>query len=416
MDFSDRIQRVEPSATLAISNLAAELEAEGADVVDLSVGEPDFPTPENVVEAGQEAMDAGHTGYTSSNGIAELREAIAEKLRGDGLDYGAENVIVTPGAKQALYETVQTLVDDGDEVVLLDPAWVSYEAMAKLAGGDLNRVDLAPYDFLLEPALEDLGEAISDETELLVVNSPNNPTGAVYSDAALEGVRDLAVEHDVTVISDEIYQEITYSSEPTSLGTFDGMAERTVTVNGFSKAYSMTGWRLGYFAGPEELISQAGKLHSHSVSCATNFVQQAGVEALRNTEEAIDEMVEAFADRRQFLLDRLGDEGVEAPEPDGAFYLMMPVADSEAQRASNSSSGEQERGAERRDQRAAEPRASDPREGNDQQWCEQALEEAHVATVPGSAFGAPGYARISYANSEERIGEAVERLVDADLL
>ncbi|UPV73540.1 pyridoxal phosphate-dependent aminotransferase [Halorussus limi] len=380
MHFSDRIQRVEPSATLAISNLAAELEAEGADVVDLSVGEPDFPTPENVVDAGQEAMDAGHTGYTSSNGIAGLREAIAEKLRADGLDHEAENVIVTPGAKQALYETVQTLVDDGDEVVLLDPAWVSYEAMVKLAGGDLTRVDLAPHDFQLEPALDELGDAMSDETELLVVNSPNNPTGAVYSDEALAGVRDLAVEHDVTVVSDEIYQEITYGPEPTSLGTFDGMADRTVTVNGFSKAYSMTGWRLGYFAGPEELISEAGKLHSHSVSCATNFVQHAGIEALRNTDESVDEMVEAFAERREFLLDRLDSEGVAAPEPDGAFYLMMEVAE------------------------------------DDQTWCEDALEEAHVATVPGSAFGAPGYARISYANSKERIGEAVDRLVDADLL
>jgi aspartate aminotransferase len=380
MDFADRIQRVEPSATLAISNLAGELEAEGADVVDLSVGEPDFPTPENIVEAGQEAMDAGHTGYTSSNGIPKLKEAIAEKLRDDGLDHEAENVIVTPGAKQALYEAIQTLVDDGDEVVLLDPAWVSYEAMVKLAGGDLERVDLAPHDFQLEPALDELGEAVSDETELLVVNSPSNPTGAVYSDTALEGVRDLAVEHDVTVISDEIYQQITYGEEPTSLGTFEGMADRTVTVNGFSKAYSMTGWRLGYFAAPEEVVSQAGKLHSHSVSCATNFVQHAGIEALRNTNEAVEEMVEAFAERRQFLLDRLGEEGVEAPEPDGAFYLMIPVAD------------------------------------DDQTWCEDALEEAHVATVPGSAFGAPGYARISYANSKERIGEAVDRLVEADLL
>jgi aspartate aminotransferase len=380
MNFSERIRRVEPSATLAISNLAAELEAEGADVVDLSVGEPDFPTPENVVEAGKAAMDAGHTGYTSSNGILELRETIAEKLRDDGIDCEAGNVIVTPGAKQSLYEAVQTLVDDGDEVVLLDPAWVSYEAMAKLAGGDLNRVDLAPHDFQLEPALDDLAEAVSDGTELLIVNSPNNPTGAVYSDAALVGVRDLAVEHDVTVISDEIYQEITYGAEPTSLASLDGMADRTVTVNGFSKAYSMTGWRLGYFAGPEELVSEAGKLHSHSVSCATNFVQRAGVEALRNTDESVEEMVEAFAERRAFLLDRLGEVGVEAPEPDGAFYLMIPVSE------------------------------------DDQQWCEEALEEAHVATVPGSAFGAPGYARISYANSKERIGEAVDRLVDAELL
>ncbi|WP_158057421.1 pyridoxal phosphate-dependent aminotransferase [Halorussus halophilus] len=380
MDFSDRIQRVEPSATLAISNLAAELEADGADVVDLSVGEPDFPTPENIVEAGKDAIDAGHTGYTSSNGIPELKAAIATKLAGNGLSYDASEIIVTPGAKQALYETIQTLVDDGDEVVLLDPAWVSYEAMVKLAGGSLNRVDLAPHDFQLEPALDDLEAAISDETQLLVVNSPNNPTGAVYSDDALAGVADLAVEHDVTVISDEIYEQITYGEEPTSLGTFDGMAERTVTINGFSKAYSMTGWRLGYIAAPEELISQAGKLHSHSVSCATNFVQHAGVEALENTEEEIEEMVEAFAERREYLTDRLDELGVRAPDPDGAFYLMMEVAE------------------------------------DDQQWCEDALQEAHVATVPGSAFGAPGYARISYANSLERIGEAVDRLVDAELL
>ena len=380
MDFSDRIQRVEPSATLAISNLAAELEAEGADVVDLSVGEPDFPTPETVVAAGREAMESGHTGYTSSNGVAELREAIAAKLADDGLNYDASEIIVTPGAKQALYETIQTLVDDGDEVVLLDPAWVSYEAMVKLAGGNLNRVDLAPHDFQLEPALDDLADAISDETQLLVVNSPNNPTGAVYSDDALAGVADLAVDHDVTVVSDEIYAEITYGAEPTSLGTFDGMAERTVTINGFSKAYSMTGWRLGYLAAPEELISQAGKLHSHSVSCATNFVQHAGIEALENTDDAVDEMVDAFAERREYLTDRLDELGVTAPNPDGAFYLMMAVGD------------------------------------DDKQWCEDALQEAHVATVPGSAFGAPGYARISYANSLERIGEAVDRLVDAELL
>ncbi len=380
MNFSDRIQRVEPSATLAISSLASQLEAEGEDVIDLSVGEPDFPTPENIVEAGEEAMEDGHTGYPPSKGVPELREAVAEKLQADGLEYEADNVIVTPGAKQALYETVQTLVDDGDEVVLLDPAWVSYEAMVKLADGDLTRVDLAPHDFQLEPALDDLGDAISDDTELLIVNSPSNPTGAVYSDTALQGVRDLAVEHDVTVISDEIYEKITYGVELTSLATLDDMYERTVTINGFSKAYSMTGWRLGYLAGPEELVSQAAKLHSHSVSSATNFVQRAGVEALRNTEIEVSEMVEAFHERRDRLVALLKQNDVDVRTPDGAFYLMLPVSD------------------------------------DDQQWCEDALEEAHVATVPGSAFGAPGYARISYAADLGRIEEAVERLVANDLL
>ena len=381
-DFADRVERVSPSATLAISNKASALEAEGVDVVDLSVGEPDFDTPQNIKDAAEEALEAGKTGYTTSQGVPALREAIADKLADDGLEfYGPENVMVTPGGKQALYEVFQTLIDGGDEVVLLDPAWVSYEAMAKLAGGQLTRVDTAQYDFRLEDALGNLTDAVTDETELLVVNSPANPTGAVYTETALEGVRDLAVDHDVTVISDEIYKEVTYGdATATSLGTLAGMQDRTVTLNGFSKAYAMTGWRLGYFAAPEELVDQAGKVHSHSVSCAVNFVQHAGIEALENTDEAVTEMRDAFVERRDMLIDLLRDHGVSVPEPQGAFYMMPAVAD------------------------------------DDQAWCEQAIEEAHVATVPGSAFGSPGYARISYANSKDRLREAVTRLDDEGLL
>ena len=380
-EFADRVERVEPSATLAISNLSSELEAEGIDVVDLSVGEPDFPTPENIIEAGKEAMDAGHTGYTSSNGIPELRDALAEKLTGQGIDADSDEIIVTPGGKQGLYEAINTLIDDGDEVVLLDPAWVSYEAMVKLSGGSLNRVDLSPYGFQLEPGLDDLAEAVSDETELLIVNSPSNPTGAVYSDDALEGVRDLAVDHDFAVISDEIYERITYGVEPTALGSFDGMEDRTITLNGFSKAFSMTGWRLGYIHAPQALVDQASKLHSHSVSCAVNFVQRAGVEALsERTDDAVVEMREAFRERRDMLDELFADHGVDVPVGDGAFYMMLPVDD------------------------------------DDQTWCEEAIQEAHVATVPGSAFGAPGYARISYAASEERLREAVKRLDEGGFL
>jgi aspartate aminotransferase len=380
-EFTDRVQRVSPSATLAISNQASRLESEGVDVVDLSVGEPDFDTPENIKQAAREALAAGKTGYTPSPGIPQLREAIAEKLAADGLDHGPENVMVTPGGKQALYEVFQTLIQEGDEVVLLDPAWVSYEAMVKLAGGDLARVDTTAHDFRLEDSLPALGETVTDETTLLVVNSPGNPHGMVYSDAAFEGVRDIAVEHDVTVISDEIYKEITYDGrEMTSLGALEGMGERTVTLNGFSKAYAMTGWRLGYFAGPEEIVEQAGKVHSHSVSCATNFVQHAGVEALEGTDDAVREMREAFEQRRDMLVAEFADRGVEVPEPEGAFYLMLPVAE------------------------------------DDQAWCEQAIGEAHVATVPGSAFGTPGYARLSYANSMDRLREAVDRLDEHGLL
>lgn len=381
--FAERVGRVEPSATVAVSNKASELEAEGIDVVDLSIGEPDFPTPERITQTGIEAMEAGNTGYTPSSGIPELREAIATKLQANGVDAGPENVVVTPGAKQALFETVQALIDEGDEVVLLDPAWVSYEAMVKLAGGDLTRVDLAQYDFQLEPALDDLAAAVSDDTEMLIVNSPTNPTGAVFSDAALEGVRDLAVDHDITVISDEIYERITYGAEHTSLASLDGMADRTVTVNGFSKAYSMTGWRLGYLAAPESLVSQVSKIHGHSVSCATNFVQHAGVEALQSVESEVAQMVEAFEQRRDLVVDLLADHGVIVPKPEGAFYLMIPCE-------------------------------SGP--SDDMEWADQAIEQAHVATVPGSAFNAPGYVRISYAASEERLEEAISRLAEEGLI
>ncbi len=379
-DYAARVGRVEPSATLAIGNRAAELEAEGADIVDLSVGEPDFDTPENIVEAGKAALDAGHTGYPPSNGIPELREAISDAFAADGLAYAPEEIVVTPGAKQALYEVIMTLIDEGDEVVLLDPAWVSYEAMVKLAGGDLSRVDLAPHDFQLEPALDALRETVSAATELLVVNSPSNPSGAMFSGAALDGIRELAVEHDITVIADEIYKQIRYAESYTSLGTLDGMADRTITVNGFSKAYSMTGWRLGYFGASSELVDQAGKIHSHSVSSAANFVQRAGVEALKNTDDSVTDMVSAFEARRDLLADLLADTGITINRPDGAFYMMVPV------------------------------------DADDVAWCERAIDDAHVATVPGSAFGTPGYARFSYANSQDRLQEAITRLTDADLL
>jgi len=327
-------------------------------------------------------MDAGHTGYTPSSGIPQLKDAIVEKLHADGLDqYGPENIMVTPGGKQGLYEVFQTIVEEGDEVALVDPAWVSYEAMAKIVGADLTRVDTTDYDFALEPALDDLADAVSDETDLLVVNSPGNPHGMVYSDEALEGVRDLAVEHDITVISDEIYKEITYDGiEATSLGTFEGMEDRTITLNGFSKAYAMTGWRLGYYAAPEELIEQAGKIHGHSVTCAVNFVQHAGVEALENTDDAVEEMRAAFESRRDMLVTLFAKHGKDVAAPDGAFYLMLPVAD------------------------------------DDVAWAEEAIDQAHVATVPGSAFGAPGYVRLAYANSEDRLREGVERLAENDLL
>jgi aspartate aminotransferase len=375
-EFTDRVDRVEESATLAVSKRAAAREAEGADVVDLSVGEPDFETPLPVREAGKGAIDAGHTTYTPANGIRALRAAVAEDLRRRDLDYDPEEVIVTPGGKQALFETVQALVEPGDEVVLVDPAWVSYEAMVSLAGGSVVRVDTTPHDFRLAPALDDLQAVVTDATDLIVVNSPNNPTGAVYSERALAGVRDLAVDHDVPVISDEIYDRVVYEAEPRSLGSLDGMGDRTVTINGFSKSYAMTGWRLGYLAAPDPLVGAAGRVHSHSVTCAANFVQHAGVTALEEVDDAVERMVASFRERRDLVVDLLADRGVDVAVPEGAFYVLVPV-----------------------------PVAED-----DRSWAMDAIDEAGVATVPGVAFNAPGHVRISYAASRDRLEEGIERL------
>lgn len=380
MNYSKRVQRIEPSATVAVGNLAAKLKSEGADIIDLSVGEPDFDTPQNVVEAGQEAMSAGHTGYTPSKGVPELRETISAHLEGLGMQYEAEDIIVTPGAKQALFETVQAVVDPGDEVVIPTPSWVSYDPMVSMAGGTMTTVDTIPYGFKLEPALDDLAAAITDRTTMVILNSPANPTGAVYSEAALQGVRDLTVDHDLTVLSDEIYRGISYDGPPPSPGALDGMLERTVTVNGFSKTYAMTGWRLGYLAAPSGMTEQAAKVQSHSVTCASNFVQRAGIIALTETDQAVDRMVTQFCKRRDFLVDALADHNVSVTTPSGAFYVMIPVDD------------------------------------DDQQWCETALEAANVATVPGSAFEAPGYARLAYTRGLEELGDAVNRLAANGLL
>ena len=372
--FSDSVERVEPSATLRISDLAGELEGKGADVVDLSVGEPDFTTPEHIRAEAKASLDRDETGYTPSAGIPDLREAIAHKLREEnGLRVDRDEVVVTPGAKQALFETIFALVRDGDEVALLDPAWVSYEAMVRMAGGELNRITLdASAGFTLGDV--DLASEVGDDTRLMVVNTPSNPTGGVFSEDELREIRDLAVDHDFWVVSDEIYEKILYGAEHHSLGAMDGMGDRTVTVNGFSKSYAMTGWRLGYFVAPEEVRDQASKVHSHSVSCATSFAQHGAVAAIDGPQEPVEEMVDAFESRRDTLVDALADAGVEIPKPEGAFYAFVPVGSDD-----------------------------------DAALCEEILQEEHVATTPGSAFGVPGYMRVSYATGEERIKEGVER-------
>ncbi len=378
IDFAQRVDTVEPAAPLVMSNLVSELTEQGQDIVDLSVGQPDYETPEEIKQATKDAIDAGHTTYTPSNGIPKLRRAVATHLNErHGLDYAAENVIATPGGKQALFETVQAIVDPGDEVIVFEPVWSSYEPMVTLAGGETVRVDLTPHEFHLEPALDDLEAATTDDTALIILNSPVNPSGMVFSEGAFEGVRDLAVEQDIPVISDEIYKELIYDKDQPSLAALDGMKERTITISGVSKCYSMTGYRLGYMAAPTDHTAQAGKVHSHSVSCAPNFVQHAAAMALTeaDTDAIAGEMTEMFRRRRDTLVDLFADRGVQIPVPESGFYAMIPVdAD------------------------------------DDMQWCKDAAREAGVGLVPGKAFGTPGYVRASLVDTEDRIRQAVDRL------
>jgi len=376
--FTRRVNAVEPAAPFVITNLVSELQAQGRDIIDLSVGQPDFETPPDIVEATKEALDEGHTTYTPSDGIPKLRRAAASYLNErHGLDYSPENILTTPGGKMALYESIQALVDDGDEVIVFDPVWSSYEPMVKLAGGEVVHVDLSPHRFHLEPALDDLAEAITDDTALIMLNSPVNPSGMVFSETALEGVRDIAVDHDLAVIADEIYKELIFEGDQPSLATMDGMFGRTVTINGVSKTYSMTGYRLGFMAAPTDHTTMAGRVHSHAVSCAANFSQHAAAYALSeaDTDAIVGNMLGTFERRKEVLVDLFAERGAEIAEPECAFYAMFPID------------------------------AAD-----DMQWCKDAAREAGVGLVPGEAFNTPGYVRVSLVDTEERIRAAVDRL------
>jgi aspartate aminotransferase len=369
--------RIEPSATIRMGDKARELAANGADVINLGSGSPDFASPDHVNEAAKDALDAGHTQMAMTAGLPDLREAIVEKFaRDNGIETDPAAVGVTPGSKFALYAAVTSLVREGDEVVLLDPCWVSYEAMVELAGGRLNRVTLDPETgFSLEAT--DLATAVSDDTRALILNNPSNPTGKVFSRAALERLRDLAVEHDFWVIADEIYGRMTYGAEHTSVAALDGMADRTVTANGFSKTYAMSGWRLGYFTGPQAVVDDVRTIQSQTVSAATTFAQHAAVAALRGPQDPVEEMRRTYDRRIDAVMDVLDDAGVDVPRPEGAFYLFVPV------------------------------------EGDDDvAVAESLLDERRVATTPGSAFGVPGYVRLACTVPEDRLTEGVGRIAD----
>jgi len=371
-----RLQSITESATLRISNLASELKSKGKDIISFSLGEPDFRTPRHIIDAAKASLERGDTHYTPSPGIPELRKAIAEKLRKDNnIDAQAGNIIVTPGAKQAIFEVMLSVLEEGDEAILFDPAWVSYEPCIKLAGAKPVWVPTNREDGFIPVGLE---EHLTKKTRLIVINSPCNPTGGVYGRETLKEIADIAVDNNIMVLSDEIYEKIIYDKEHVSIGSFDGMHELTITVNGFSKAYAMTGWRLGYVHARKDIYEQMLKLHSHSVSQATSFVQYAGIAALQSDQGCVAEMVREFRARRDLLIRGLNKLGVKCAMPDGAFYAFADVSSY----------------------------------GSGEEVAELLLNKAFVAATPGAAFGEAGndFIRISYATSQERIREALRRI------
>jgi aspartate aminotransferase len=371
-----RLQKITESATLRISNLASELKNQGKDIISFSLGEPDFRTPGHIIEAAKASLERGETHYTPSPGIPELRKVIAEKLKTENrLEVKSENIIVTPGAKQAIFEAMLSVLQEGDEAILFDPAWVSYDPCISLAGA---RTVWAPtaVDDGFKPV--DIADHITKKTKIIVINSPCNPTGGVYDRRTLKEIADIAVDKNILVLSDEIYEKIIYDKEHISIGSMDGMQDLTITVNGFSKAYAMTGWRLGYVSAPKEIYEQMLKIHSHSVSQATSFVQYAGIVALQGDQKCVTDMVREFRERRDLIVKGLNNIGIKCTTPDGAFYAFADVS----------------------------------KYGSGEKVAELLLNKAYVATTPGSAFGEAGndFIRISYATSQQRIKEALKRI------
>jgi aspartate aminotransferase len=388
MRLSDRIGRVQPSPTLAISAKASALKAAGVDVVSFSAGEPDFNTPAPICEAAKAAIDAGKTKYTPASGVGELRAAIAADYAARGREVTAAQTLVSVGGKHSLYNASQVLFQPGDKVIVPAPYWVSYPAQILLAGAEPVILDCAAEaGFKLTP--DQLSAALADEAvNAIILCSPSNPTGSVYTAEELAALGEVLLAHErVRVLFDAIYDRLYYGGAiaPDLVATVPGLDERTITFNGFSKTYAMTGWRLGYAIGPEAVIAAMGKLQSQSTSNPTSFAQYGAIEALEMGEEAIAGMRETFRGRRDLLVGLLNEvPGVTCSMPEGAFYAFPDF---------NAHIGE--------------------RFEDDLALAGFLLEEAKVALVPGSAFGAPGFMRLSYATGEDLITEGVKRIREA---
>jgi aspartate aminotransferase len=380
MKLASRVNQVTPSLTLAIDSLAKEMKKNGEDVCSFSAGEPDFDTPTHIRAAAKKALDEGKTRYGPAAGEPGLRKAIAEKLlRDNQLAYNADNVIVTNGGKQSLYNLIMALIEAGDEVIIPAPYWLSYPEMVTLAGGTSVIVNTSlENQYKITP--EQLEAAITPKTKLFVLNSPSNPTGIVYTPEEIAALAKIVVEKDILVVSDEIYEKILYDGAiHRSIASFGPeIFQRSIISNGFAKAFSMTGWRVGYIAGPVEIVKAMTKIQGHSTSNVCTFAQYGAIAALASPQDCIEEMVKAFSERRQYILERVRSlPGLNCPTPNGAFYVFIDISQT---------------GLKSRD------------------FCQKLLETQKVAAIPGIAFGADDCIRLSYATDLKTIEKGFDRI------
>ena len=392
ISISDKSKQVTPSSTLALTAKINAMVADGLDVVKFGAGEPDFDTPDHIKSAAVEALNQGFTKYTPVAGITELREAIVDKFeRDNGLSYEANQVIVSCGAKHTIYNILQAICNPGDEIIFAAPYWVSYIEMVKLADATPIVINTTPdQNFALTP--DQIKSAVTEKTKAIIICSPSNPTGTTYSTESLQMIAELAVEHQFYLISDEIYEALLYDgAKHRSLASFgDAVKSLTFVVNGVSKAYSMTGWRIGYTAGPEDAIKAMSKIQSHSTSNPTSIAQKAALAAITGSQEPVVEMVKAFQKRRDLICQRLDDiDGVEYVRPQGAFYI-FPDFSSHYGRTINGHSI-----------------------NSSQELATYFLDEAKVGAVPGDGFGADNHMRFSFATSEIEINRGLDRIQKA---
>ena len=391
--LSDRLQRLAPSATLAMSQKSSEMKAQGIDVINMSVGEPDFNTPDHIKQEAKMAIDENYSRYSPVPGYPDLRQAIARKLeRENQLHYSPAEILVSNGAKQSVCNTVMALINPGDEVIIPAPYWVSYPQMVLLAGGNPVIVE-AGFDQNFKMTPEQLEAAITPKTRMLILCSPSNPTGSVYNKAELEALAKVILSHDdLFVLADEIYEHINYVGKHESIAQFPGMKERSIIVNGVSKAYAMTGWRIGYIAAPEWIVKGCNKLQGQYTSGPCSVSQKAAEFAYISSQECVEEMRKAFERRRDLIVKLAKDiPGLEVNVPEGAFYLFPKCSSFFGKKSAMDGFTV----------------------NNSTDFAMYLLEKAHVASVGGDAFGDPECFRMSYATSDENIVEAMRRIKDA---